>query len=74
MKQFRTLTLQIRPVEAVVPSNMNDKNESIMILKNSPLPPSMTHLSMQELHDEDILKEKLTKYLGEDHEGWPKVV
>lgn len=46
LKQFRTLCLQIRPVEAIVPSSMNQRSESIMILKNSPMPPTFTQVSM----------------------------
>lgn len=45
LKQFRTLGLQTRPVEAICSSSMHDKNEAIMILKNSPVPPAFTHLS-----------------------------
>ncbi len=67
LKQFRTLCLQIRPAETVVPSNLNEKSESIMILKNSPLPPSITFTSMQDLHDEERLIQKIAKYLGENH-------
>eukprot|EP00347_Sterkiella_histriomuscorum_P017253 403350104 len=74
LKQFRTLCLQIRPVETIVPSNVGDKNESVMILKNSPMPPSISYLSMQELHDDEVIVQKLEKYFGQVHEDWPDTI
>ena len=50
---------------------MKEKNESIMILKNSPMPPSLTFISMQNLTEDEKIIEKLTKYFGEDQEKWP---
>jgi hypothetical protein len=53
----------------------NQKNqEAMMILKNSPLPPSFTFISMQEINEDDKIIEKLTKYFGEDHSKWPQAV
>ena len=58
----------------MVPSKLNEKSDSVMILKNSPLPPSFTFTSMQDLQEEEILIKKLEKYLGEDLESWPPVI
>ena len=45
-----------------------------MILKNSPLPPSFTFVSMQDLHEDEKIVAKLTRYFGEDHDKWPKAI
>lgn len=38
------------------------------------MPPSLSFLSMQELHEDDKIIEKLDKYFGEDHEKWPDTI
>lgn len=45
-----------------------------MILKNSPIVPAMTYISMQEISDEEKLVEKMEKYLGDNREEWPEAI
>lgn len=66
LKQFRTLTLQTRPVEAICVSSTKDRDEAIMIMKNSPVAPAMTFISLQEIIDEDKLIEKIEIYFGKN--------
>jgi len=46
---------------------MGKKNEeALMILKNSPTPPSFTYISMKDIDSEDKITEKLSNYFGSD--------
>lgn len=74
LKQFRTLTLQTRPVEVITISSMNSNSESMSILKNSPTPPAQTIISSSDVTSEDLLIEKLEKYLSADHAKWPNTL
>jgi hypothetical protein len=48
--------------------------ESIMILKNSHTPPSLTFLSMNTLNSDDKLSSKVGKYFGGNPEKWPPTI
>ena len=66
LKQFRTLVMQIRPVEFICTSGAADHTniigqETIKILMNSPCPPAQTSISYKEASDpEAFLKQYLT--------------
>ena len=73
LKQFRTLGLQIRPVEVITSlASMSKARPSEFILKNTYSPPSFTYLSMNEINTDDKIKAKLQIYFGGDQKKWPE--
>lgn len=75
LKQFRTLGLQIRPVEVITASSSMVKGkptEAMMILKNSHMPPSFSFISMNDINSEAKVKAKIAKYFGIDERKWPE--
>lgn len=81
LKRFRTLTLQTRPMEALCLSTVPKKDQTISILQNSTVPPSVTFISPSEFkgaeianNDSGFLKYMFKLHLGEDETKWPETV
>jgi DNA mismatch repair protein MSH6 len=83
LKQFRTLIIKIRPVEAICSYSAlkNHHNKRVKkyypafkLLRNSHTPPSFTFISMKTIDTEQKIREKLGHYFGEDFSNWPNTI
>ena len=73
LKQFRTLVMQTRPVEYVCTSGIAEHTnikgqETLKILKNSPVPPAQTTISFKEASEVDRI---LNRFYDDDQSTWP---
>ena len=67
LKKFRTLVLQIRPVEVVCLTSVDKKHQTLGILMNCAVPPCLSQLSRQTIgftraETTQVLEQKLQKF------------